>query len=302
MLSRRIAFTRLLLGGFVGALLGRRDAFGQTAQYTYDASGRVTSVRYSDGFTIDYAYDAAGNRSQVVRSSSPPFTPTTPSTFTATITITGSAPVNLRTLANAAGYNGAQDANVTFVLNAGTTITGAANGGVGIDAGVWPVADYLIALTLQISGAVYGGGGGGGAGGGGGPGEVGYAGGDAIICRTTTTLTINAGGQVKSGGGGGTGGAGAAGEQIRGGGGGGGGAPNGPGGPPGDHDAGNPQPGAPGTVSGGGAGGVGYTNGSAGGNFAQPGNPAGGASGYAVRVNGNTVTVANSGVIVGVIG
>jgi YD repeat-containing protein len=37
-------------------------ASSDSATYTYDALGRVTSVTYANGTTITYTYDAAGNR------------------------------------------------------------------------------------------------------------------------------------------------------------------------------------------------------------------------------------------------
>jgi hypothetical protein len=264
-------------------------------------------VIYDGGATIDYSYDAAGNRTQVVRSATPPS-----SVFTATIPITGAGPVNLRGLADAAGYNGAQSAAVTYTLASGVTITGSPGGGAGINTGSWPTGSHAITLTLQISGAVRGGGGTGGNGATGmqpgqvKPGFAGGAGGHAINCQAPISITVNAGGLVQSGGGGGRGGDGYGGdfpEPIReGGGGGGGGAPNGAGGAGG----GGESPGGPGnsgTTSGGGAGGSGYQNGFAGGTYGVAGGGAtGGAAGYAIRKNGQTVTVTNNGTITGTVG
>lgn len=192
--------------------------------------------------------------------------------FNQTIQITGTGPVNLRTLANNAGYNGAQSATVTYQLGAGVTIMGAAgttnaNGGHAIDTGTWPSGAYAISLTLQISGKAYGGGGGGGTGAGSGAGSQGRSGGDAIYAQENLTVTVNSGGEVKAGGGGGGGG----GSWSRtftnsegqpettswNGGGGGGGFPNGAGAPEGSGDIDVSGPGANGATSGGGAGGAG---------------------------------------------
>ena len=41
-------------------LLAAPAAFADT--YTYDTSGRLVGVTYSDGSTVTYTYDAAGNR------------------------------------------------------------------------------------------------------------------------------------------------------------------------------------------------------------------------------------------------
>lgn len=236
--------------------------------------------------------------------------------FNQTIQITGSGPVNLRTLANSAGYNGAQNATVVFEVGNGVTITGAANGGIAIDSGTWPTGSYTIALSLVVKngGIVRGGGGRGGdaaqdAGGAGSPG------GDAVYCRLPMNVTFDSGSQARGGGGGG-GGAPSIWEwwtEYRAGGGGGGGAPNGAGGT-GDSGAGN---GASGTTSGGGAGGNGYNggqNGGSGGGYGANGynasgwlNPPasggpGGAAGYCVRKNGHTVNVTNNGSTSGTIG
>jgi YD repeat-containing protein len=254
----------------------------------------------------------------------------TSSTFTATIAITGSGPVNLRTLANSAGYNGAQNATVTYTLASGVTITGSAgapNGGSAIDTGTWPTGSYTISLTLQVTGNVYGGGGKGGKGAGN-AGAAGAAGngGDAIYCQAPISITVNSGGQVKAGGGGGGGGGGwITPLDYLGGGGGGGGFANGPGGAKGDSDADLAQNGSAGTASGGGAGGNGEPllsghaggAGGAGGGAAGTGTTgstgsgrtgsgyvlenasAGGSPGYAIRKNGNTVPVTNNGTITG---
>lgn len=230
-----------------------------------------------------------------------PGTPATPpGAFSATINVSSGAAVNLRSLADAAGYSGQSDASVTFYVPNGVTITGLSSGGIGIDTGTWPNTSYSIALTLIVqSGAtVTGGGGNGGSFGG-----YGLDGGDAIFVRVPMTggITIDAGGLVQAGGGGG--GA----KQTNGigkfgGGGGGGGAPNGEGGAPNSGSIADGNPGDDGSGSGGGAGGS--PGGGAGGSFgfggaaASDGTP-GGAGGYAVRKNGNAVAVTNNGTMTG---
>ncbi|MBK8198176.1 MAG: RHS repeat protein [Acidobacteria bacterium] len=238
-----------------------------------------------------------------------------PNSFNQTIQVTGTGPVNLRSLANAAGYNGTQDANVVFEVGNGVTITGA-GGGIAVDTGTWPGSPYTITLSLVVKtgGILRGGGGSGGAGGT--PGN-GSAGGDAVYCRHPITITIQSGAQVRGGGGGG-GGASSVEEgfpepEYRPGGGGGGGAPNGGGGA-GDSGAGI---GASGTTSGGGAGGWGINggvNGGAGGTYGVAGSNGqgwfspsapggtGGAAGYCIRKNGHSVPVTNNGTTSGTIG
>ncbi len=235
--------------------------------------------------------------------------------FNQTIQITGSGPVNLRSLANAAGFNGASNANIVFEIGNGVTVTGGA-GSIAVDTGTWPGSPYSIALALVVKtgGIVRGGGGAGGAGG---VPENGGAGGDAVYCRHPITITIQSGAEVRGGGGGG-GGASSVYEgdpepQYRPGGGGGGGAPNGPGGA-GDSGAGN---GGNGTTSSGGASGSGGNdggNGGAGGTYGAAGSngqgwfspPApggtGGAAGYCIRKNGHNVPVTNNGTTSGTIG
>ena len=243
----------------------------------------------------------------------------TPNIFSQTIQITGAGPVNLRTLANAAGYSGAQSANITFEVGNGITLTGTAgapNGGIAIDTGTWPGSPYTITLTLVVkTGAIVRGGGG--KGGDGGTPGAGGAGGDAVYCRLPMSVTIQSGAQVRGGGGGG-GGASTVFEgwpepDYRYGGGGGGGAPNGAGGG-GDNTADN---GANGTTSGGGAGGDGDNGGVDGGNgggyganggtgqgWVSPSAPggSGGTAGYCIRKNGHTVPVTNNGTTSGTIG
>jgi hypothetical protein len=237
--------------------------------------------------------------------------------------------VNLRTLANNAGYNGLQNATVTFQVASTTTVTGAAgapNGGVAIDTGVWPSGSYTIALTLEVSGQVRGGGGAGGEGAETANGVAGGVGGDALFAQENIVVLVNAGGSIRGGGGGGGGG----GAWVRDplgepvfffGGGGGGGFPNGiAGGPNGSAGtssgggAGGPgQPGLPITRingaggAGGGAGAAGASGniatGSGGpGDWSEMGAGIGGAPGFAIRKNGRTVTVTNNGTISGTVG
>lgn len=303
--------------------------------FEYDALGRLTKATLADGTTVYYRYDAAGNRTEVDSSGGPP---PPPPPFNATINVTGTAPVNLRSLADAAGYTGAQPATITFNVASGVTlmgVAGAPNGGVAIDTGQWPTGTYPLSLTLAVSGKVYGGGGSGG------DGTTliydpypdtslvnalpGGSGGDAVYCRIPITIIVNAGGEVKGGAGGG-GGGGAAVRYRTGklapvhGSGGGGGFPNGP---PGT-GYGNSPSGQPGTPQGGGAGGPGRAvgagigtpaaTGGAGGNGGAAGSQgssggtassgsstpgAAGAAGYAIRKNGNNVPVTNNGTIAG---
>lgn len=286
------------------------------------------SVQVSPSATTTYTLTLTGPAGTITKQATVTVTPT----FAATIPITGTGPVNLRALADAAGYSGVQNANITFQVASGVTIMGAPGtaaqgGGRGIDTGIWPSSNHVIALALQISGKVYGGGGGGGNGAFGAPASLGTVGGDALYCQETLAVTVNAGGEFKTGGGGGGGGGAWTSTFIDGegqpetthygGGRGGGGFPNGTGG-------------APGTTSGGGAGqagppcGVGTRvngNGGAGGGAASAGSagtgptgsggtfggttwfawgPAGGGQpGYAIRKNGKAVSVTNNGTIVG---
>ncbi len=302
----------------VGAILWALPALAQsTTSYTYDALGRLTSAATPAG-TITYNYDAAGNRTSV----------TTATGSLTTIQVTGSGPVNLRSLANAAGYNGAQNATITFVVASGTTITGSSGGGIAIDSGTWPTGSYTINLTLQISGNVYGGGGIGGQGAkndysGTGTAGTGGNGGDAIDVRLPMTINVLSGGQIKAGGGGGGGGGfgwingGPSGGLKYGGGGGGGGFPDGAGGSGGSGVQASGASGSSGTASsggnggsatspagsgggGGGAGAVGATGANGYNAFGgQPLGATGGSAGYAIRKNGNAATVTNGGTIVG---
>lgn len=54
----------LLIGG-AAVLALPTPALAQSIQYTYDALGRLKTVRYADGRVTTYTYDAAGNRTQV---------------------------------------------------------------------------------------------------------------------------------------------------------------------------------------------------------------------------------------------
>lgn len=144
---------------------------------------------------------------------------TPPPTLTTTITVTaGEGLINLRALADAAGYTGQQNANITFnihpAINTGRFgLKGPAggNGGNAIDTGEWPLPSlWTTTLTLNIRRNVYGGGGGGGDGGSYGPGAPGGNGGDAIYMRFPIRITCDSGtaGIFAGGGGGGGGGAG----------------------------------------------------------------------------------------------
>lgn len=303
-----------------------RDALAQSVtSYKYDALGRLRCVTFGDGSVVDYSYDSAGNRSRVVRADT--------STFTTTIPITGTGPVNLRTLAESAGYNGVSNTSITFTLASNVTITGDPNSGIGIDTGDWSMphcrTSYTATLILQISGKVRGGGGRGASGATPPPANQAGVGGDAIYCRTPMSITVNSGGEVRAGGGGGGGGSGWWNidlEFASPGGGGGGGFPNGSGGAgggPAPPQVG--QPGVNGTTSGGGAGGAAWdpSTGGAGGagggiastgangvvNANSPGEgyafraaSAGAAAGFAIRKNGHTVPVTNNGTISGTVG
>lgn len=271
--------------------------------YSYDALGRLVRVAYEDGRTIVYSYDAAGNRTAKESVISVP--------FVKTITISGSGPVNLRSLADAQGYDGQSPATITYVINAGTTITGAANGGNGLDTGTWP-GGVAITLTLNNAGIIRGGGGRGGGVSDFSNGLPGSAGGHAVMARTNLSIN-NTGGVIQGGGGGGGGGDMVVDPwtfDVANGGGGGGGFPNGSGATGG---CGSSSNGANGTTSGGGRGGSGCTSGSARGTPGANGGGAGqagrgglgqganGAAGSAVRKNGNSVTV-TGGTVTGAVG
>lgn len=310
--SRRCAFL-----GASAWVLTQATAHAENVTYEYDELGRLIRVTYANGTIVAYTYDAAGNR-QVVAQNLPG------SAFTATLPITGTGPINLRTVANRAGYNGAQNATITFEVGSGVTISGAPGssaGGIGIDTGTWP-GGFTTALGLIVkSGGVVRGGGGRGGNGGGAPTpapQAGGAGGDAIYLRINMTggITVQSGGTVQAGGGGGGGGVGVFLGQFHkiGGGSGGGGRPNGSYGtiasgmqyPASTGTAGTPTANGVGGAGGndgseeGGAGGNGGTFAAAG--SGSPSGGAGGAAGFAIRKNGFTATVTNSGTITGTVG
>jgi YD repeat-containing protein len=286
---------------------------GTTVTYT-----PTTGYTGPDAFTYAISDGHGGTASATV-------SVTVSSTFTTTIHIASGTSVNLRTLANSAGYSGASPANITYIVDSGVTVYGAAGsysggaGGAAIDSGSWPTGSYSIALSVTVAsgGTVLGGGGGGGDGGAGGSGTpgAGGGGGDAIYCQVPMSVTVNSGGYILAGGGGGGGGAGvtynAASREDQftdyqdlNGGFGGGGAPNGNG-----VHAGAPGSGGAGTAADSAVDGDGNPAqgdaGGAGGGYATSGTAsdgAGGAAGYAVRKNGHTVTVTNNGTATGTIG
>lgn len=286
------------------------DSFSISGLGSRPASG---SEAVSPSATTTYTFSVSGPGGTHTSST----TITVLTDFIQTIQVTGSGPINLRTLANSAGYSGAMNATINFVVGNGVTIMGTGDGGTGLQTGSWP-GGYTISLTLTVAagGKVYGGGGIGGEGAGGGDGGYGFSGGDAVSCSHPIQIVIESGGEVRGGGGGGGGSA----VRFRfgeayGGGGGGGGVPNGYGGPGGIGDPG-PGPGQDGTagsisvVGGGGFGGAG--KGGNGGNFGAAGSAGasgspyyggtGGAAGYAIRKNGHSVGVTNSGSTSGTIG
>jgi hypothetical protein len=239
-----------------------------------------------------------------------------PTPFVETIVIGNSTgPVDLRALANAhsPAYDGIADATITYTIASGIVVVGGAGGAHGIVTGSWP-SGPTIDLTVENEGTVRGGGGSGGKGGNRGNqnGSPGLPGGDAFDCSFDLTID-NVGGLIQASGGGAGGGGGLTkngGEPLNhGGGGGGGGFPNGGGGAGGVGDQGsNGAAGSPGTTGGGGAGGGGANTAGDGGNGGNVnvnggngtaatggiGNGSGGsgaARGFAVRKNGNTVTV-----------
>ncbi len=266
LISRRTALTRCAAGAALFAAAPSL-ASAETATYGYDEHGRLVSVTFGDGRVVRYTYDDAGNRLVASRG-------TTASAFSATVQVLGTAPVNLRTLAEANGYTGQTNATITFEVGGGVTITGApgartyapmagGTGGIAIDTGGWPTGSHTIALTLVVKtgGKVYGGGAAGGQAGYTTSAGAGGVGGDAVYCRTPISITVQSGGEIKAGGGGAGGGGGwlrVTSENLYySGGGGGGGFPNGAGGDIAQSADVSGSPGANGTAGGGGAGGGG---------------------------------------------
>lgn len=290
------------------------SSFSARAQtYTYDNLGRVASVVQPNGTKTIYFYDNADNRTGTQTALSGTTTMTAPAASPTILFVTTSS--SLLTVATNAGYGGSATANYKFIVPAGTTIVG------GITTGTWTSG---VTLSLVVNGTVYGNGGTGGDatctpnvnGGAGGNG------GDAIYVTAPIAIAVNTGGAVIASGGGGGGGTpygvsnGHGGSSGQCGSGGGGGFPNGSGGhgipsPPTGFTA--TTDGSPGTLAGGGAGGTGgLPGGTGGGANATGGHGAngnslgvggvGGAPGYAIRKNGNTVTVTGSGTITGTVG
>lgn len=285
---------------------------------TFGGGSYILTVNSSAGNAPTGTDQANGFWDVLAAPGSPGEPATPPGAFSATINLTSSSSgANLRSLANAAGYTGMSDATITFNVPSGVTVQGVAGSGRAIDSGTWPSSTYAIsiALVIQSGGKVIGGGGHGGNGGDGASGQNGAAGGDGVFCRVPMSVTINSGGELIAGGGGGAGGDGAfvnTGTPTEpefegyGGSGGGGGYPNGLGGAGGYGSTSNGNPGANGTISGGGNGGAAVSAGQAGGNgggAAAAGQNRttgfGGVAGYAVRKNGNTVSVTNNGTMTG---
>lgn len=286
---------------------------------TFGGGSYILTVSSSTG-NAPTGTDQANGRWDVLAAPGSPGEPASPpGAFSATINLTSSSGgANLRSLANAAGYTGMSDATITFNVPAGVTVQGVAGSGRAIDTGTWPTSTYSIALSLvvQSGGKVIGGGGNGGNGGDGASGQNGGAGGDGVFCQAPVSVTIDSGGELIAGGGGGAGGDGAfinvssnpfePEYQQYGGSGGGGGYPNGAGGNAGLGFDSSGNSGAGGTISGGGTGGPGVAFGETGGSGGNAGSAgqntafrAGGAAGFAVRKNGNTVPVTNNGTMTG---
>ena len=268
-------------------------AEAQSATYKYDELGRLQTVDHPNGLQSTYTYDLADNRTGT--------TVGTPGGNTGPQTLQVTSVGNLRQIANAAGYNGAAPGNYIFVVaSAVSPLIGAAgsNNNVAIDTGSWPSGSTL---SLSIAGKVYGYGGAGGAGGTSNtsPQTAGARGGDAILAQYPITITVT--GELKGGGGGGAGGTAALqptpyNPKWIGGGGGGGGFPNGPGGLGGVAPGGNGSNGGNGTLTSGGTAGASYS-GQAGvggypgvNNSGSVGSFPGGAPGYAVKLQGVTIT------------
>jgi YD repeat-containing protein len=256
---------------------------GSTSYASYGVS-YIPNSGYSgsDSFTYSISDGHGGSSSATV------FVTVSPPPVT-TIYVTDSN--NLRSLANAGGYNGASGASFDFIVPSGTEIDGAGGGGTALDTGYWPSG---VNLHLIVNGTVFGGGGNGGdahcdwrnTG------DDGGNGGTGIDVHAPITITVN--GTVLGGGGGG---AGANAYLDQGiytecGGGGGGGLPNGNGGSPG---GGTPNPGTGdvnwGMTSGGSGGspGGGGSEATGWGGGGAPGGPGDGIrpNGYAVTLNGS---------------
>ena len=217
--------------------------------------------------------------------------------FTRTINIVSSATiVNVRSLANAAGYLGDRPAVLTLNLAPGVQLDA------GLYFGIWP--NLAHSMQLNVAGNVHGNAGIGGEGGDGTSGFDGEAGGDAIFCTIDAVINVAATANIKGGGGGGGGGGGSfrmagppgeEGLQTQIGGGGGNGWPFWSDGP-GNGGAGGVNPADPGIS---GTAGSALTTGlnpwtnAPGGNY--------GVGGYAIRFGGRAITVNNTGgVIAGV--
>lgn len=303
-------------GTLVGVWSGPQSLSGLTPRGDYDAGASYylnNSVTYGGGSYVATQDNFSGHPPSGTAQANAwwdvlaapgraglPATP--PSAFSTTINLTSGSGINLRSLADAAGYTGDSDATITFNVPNGVTVRGLSSG-IGIDTGTWPTSSYAIALTLvvQSGGVVDGGGGDGGFGSGGNGGD----GGDAILVRVPMTggITIDAGGVVRGGGGGGGGGQSTGIGGKLGGGGGGGGVPGGSGADGAEGWTTTGHPGGQGSTSSAGSGGT--PGGGAGGGFGAAGNAstngggAGGSAGFAVRKGGNIVTVTNNGTMTG---
>ena len=208
--------------------------------------------------------------------------------FQFTISTSYTTTQDLRSLALAAGWNGADP--VVATIASGVTLRGASGAGGGNGASVVPfgannVAGSAGSTGLTISGSfpagvslinngiIYGGGGGGGAGGSNGGGGSGGAGGAGLLVSVSVSITNN---NVIAGGGGGGAGNNAwgTGGIVRSGGGGGGGAVYGQYGSGGNWEGIDGGPGGSGTETSGGAGGFsdqGFNVGGAGGGLGSAG-------------------------------
>jgi hypothetical protein len=214
----------------------------------------------------------------------------------------GTGQVNLRTLADAAGYPGSGTHTITFTLGAGLNRTGT-DGVDAIDTGTWPAGTTL---NLIINGQANGGGGSPAVANGGITGR----GGSAVNCQYPISITVNSGGVLRGAGGsggnggsssyeeydvesqtwvpmgfyaGGQGGIGAYGTTAA------------TGGSAGDSGIGGSGGTGGALASTGSAGSAGLTD--SGGQWRYTGfsGTSGAVGGYAVRKNGNTVPVTNNG-------